>query len=334
VLMHGSHPSRQIEKSAMKRHQLTCTLALTLAATLLLTGCGGRIATATVTPLPTDTPDLPATAARQAFIAARTAVVVTQAALAEALQTASAAQTAGAATLTALDAAGAALNQTATAGAASLAASQTAVALAAATLEAGRDRLAAQQTALAGAIASSTAGAQAATATSLAVPTATPSPIPPVTVEAWQEVTLPAIGVRAILPPGFTPVESDPTGAIFERIMPAGGRAIITFNTDAGDLPAAIDRNDPVALLQAALDDPANAGSFEVLEPAAAYAGLRYPAALARVRLPDTGVVIAYLTLKLDAGDWLFFSLAGAEEDVGRWLPAIAPGIAATGRES
>lgn len=315
------------------RHPITGSLIVILAATVLLTGCGGQIATATVTPLPTNTPDLPATETQQAFIAARTAVAVTQTALVEAQQTVSAAQTAAAATLAAFEAARADLQRTATAGAASLDATSTAVALAAATLEAGQDRLAARQTALAEAAASSTVAAQTATAAVLAMPTATPSPAAPITVEAWQEVTLPGIGVRAILPPGFVLVESGPDRAVFERAA-AGAPAIIAFHTDPGDLPGVINFDDPVAVLQAALDDPTNANLFDVLQPATAYPDLRYPAAHARVRLPDSGQIVAYLALKVSADDWLFFSLAGAGEDVERWLPLLAPGIVSTGRES
>ncbi|NPV66114.1 MAG: hypothetical protein HPY64_03090 [Anaerolineae bacterium] len=317
----------------MARPPIICSLVLVMAVIFLLTGCEGHSATATVTPLPTNTPDLPATETQQAFAVAQMSVAMTQTALAGAQQTVSAAQAAAAATLAALDAARADLHQTATAGVASLIATETAIALAVATLEAGEERLAARQTALAAA-ASSTGVAQTATAAYLATPAATPSPAVPITVEAWQEVTLPGIGVRAILPPGFVLVESGPDRAIFERATASGVPAIIAFNTDPGDLPGVVNFADPVAVLQAALDDPANADLFDVLQPATAYPGLRYPAAQARIRLPDSGQIVAYLALKVSADDWLFFSLAGAVEDVERWLPPIAPGILSTGRES
>lgn len=297
----------------MARHLLTGSVILILAASFLLTGCGGQTTVATLTPLPTNTPDLSATETHRAFVAARTAVAVTQTALAGAQQTASAAQTAAAATLAALDAARADLHQTATAGAASLAA---------------------RQTALASAAAGSTVAAQTATAVVLAISTATASPAVLITIEAWQEVTLPSIGVRAILPPGFVLVESGPGRAIFERSTVTGVPAIIVFDTDPGDLPGVVNFDDPVAVLQAALDDPANVDLFNVLQPAAAYPGLRYPAAQARVRLPDSGQIVAYLALQVSADNWLFFSLAGAGEDVERWLPLLAPGIVSTGRES
>ncbi len=316
----------------MKQYHIAGLLALGLALALL-TGCGGQVATATVTPLPTNTPNLPATATQQALSAARTAIAATQTVLAEVQQTVSAIQTAGAATLSALDIAATTLNQTATAWAASLAATQTALSAAMATLQAGHEQLATQQTALAEA-ARSTAAAQAATATHLAAPTATPSPLPAATVDIWQDVTLPTLSIRASLPPGFVLIESATAGAIFERPGSTGERAIIAFNTDPGDLPAEINRDDPVALLQAALDDPANVDLFEVLAPATVYPGLRYPAAQARVQMPDSGNIIAYLTLKLSTEDWLFFSLAGREEDVERWLPIIALSITTTGLDS
>lgn len=368
----------------------TRTLLVLITALLLITGCRAQVPIVTTTPLPTNTPDLAATEAVQAFIGAQTAVVdeqanlaMTQTAVADTELALQSAQADIEATAEALQAQEMTLQANAIAERATLDAEQTAVMEDTGVLQESIEAVASEQAALASdrqaleltqaAIVatneayltdfSATAAAQdaalegtlmalaaeqttqaqaraeiAATQTALIPSPAPPTPtlvpsLPPAdTVDIWQQVTLDDLNLSVIMPPKFIVTNSTANTVEYTRDDDPAWPSIITFlrmpldELFGNQPPTNVDQRDPVALLNAALDDPANADLFEVLQRATPLA-IDYPGATANVQLLEPDKPMVYTLLEIGENDWVYVGIFGNAEDVAQWVDPIVRSI-------
>jgi endonuclease YncB( thermonuclease family) len=177
-----------------------------------------------------------------------------------------------------------------------------------------------------------------ATATQLAQPTDTPdltgTPIPMQAETAWRIVTLEPLAITLPVPDAIgDPTYPQPTTAYLEGTFVANASPA---NISVARLPAEsifsqtdlsqADQQDPVSVLQLALDEPGT--MFEVAEPAAP---LNVPgsitAARTRMVFPDFAQEMVFVLYRLADNDWVGLGIYGTAEEVAAWEPEILSGI-------
>ncbi len=199
------------------------------------------------------------------------------------------------------------------------------------TLEA--DRLAATALAL-----DATATLQAVLA---ATPTLPPTLLPPVPASiAWSQAEAPTIELSVSVPQELPGPQALDEHTVFFGSRDNGAVRGITFirrtsaellDSQGHPLVTAEIANDPVAVLQAALDDTIAATQTEVTiaEAPTLVAEMAYPAAQSRIALPGLSIEIGYAVLRLEAETWVAVIVQGSLDDITAWmepaLRAIAP---------
>ncbi len=313
----------------------------------VLAGCIGQVESVTTTPLPTETPDLSATAAIESFIARQTAVAEAQAtldaaqnevatertALADEQTALSATQTAVAEAQTTIDAQRAALEADQEEAAVVIVTNE-AVAAANDTAAAANEAAAATNVAVASEL-QATSEALAALATALYAPTATPQEALAPAAGLWQQVEVSQLRLLLVIPPGFEKIQDEP-GVVFAIVDDTSWSPTIVLdrqNIETMFSAVQLVASDPVSGLAALLSDPGVSSLYEILEEPVPYEA-PFPAAQARLTVPEPGMEMVTALFKITEDDWLSAMIFGSPEQLAQWTDPVLQSITLTGIEA
>ncbi len=145
-----------------------------------------------------------------------------------------------------------------------------------------------------------------------------------------SSVTLPDLGIRLAVPPGFSEPQRQDTRTVILRNpdIPAASITLARGTTDdvlsgvyESRRPPEESLGDPVAVLRSAVTVPADTPTdVTLLDDVAAYAGLDFPAAQVRLQIPGVAGESQVILLRLAENDWLTLVFSGPPATFTTWL--------------